>query len=306
MPEQRIPRLWFGFGPGTALQDGPGVLRSVEQADRAGLDFFAVSDHPYYGARLEAYATLALLLGRTTDITGVATVTNLPTRSVPVLARSLTTLSALSGGRLVLGVGAGGYWDDIVRFGVPRLTPGAAVRALGEAIEVVRALSGGGPPVDFDGEFTRLTQVDPAPVPAPPVWTGSVGPRSLAVTGRLADGWIPGNAADWHSTRFREGRPLVDEAALAAGRDPSQIINIFNLPARITDADSPAGTARGASGRWAGGSVKQWIAELTEAVLEHNAAGFVYFASGDPDSDIGLGRYANEIVPAVREAVATN
>lgn len=302
MPERLARKLWFGFGPGVAVAEAPEVVRRVEYADRAGLDFFALSDHPYYGDRLEAYAALGLLLGRTRNITGVTTVTNLPTRPVPLLARTLSTLSALSGGRVVLGLGAGGYWDDIARFGATRLDPAAAVRALEEAIGLVRALSGGVRPVTLDGEFTQVLALDPAPVPAPLVWTGSVGPKSLAVTGRSADGWIPGNAADWHSERYRQSRPVIDEAARSAGRDPADVITVFNLPARITD--TPVNVPRDPSGRWLGGSVDQWITELTEAVLDHGASGFVYFASGDPSGQVGLGRWAEEIVPAVREAVA--
>ena len=50
------------------------------------------------------------------------------------------------------------------------------------------------------------------PVPAPPVWTGAIGPKALAVTGRLADGWVPGRGADWLSAGYRESRPVIDEA----------------------------------------------------------------------------------------------
>jgi hypothetical protein len=55
-------------------------------------------------------------------------------------------------------MGAGGLWEEIVALGVPRLSPAARVRALEEAIMVVRALSGGGDPVTFDGEFYRVTE----------------------------------------------------------------------------------------------------------------------------------------------------
>ena len=111
-----------------------------------------------------------------------------------MLARTLTSLSALSGGRIILGIGAGAIWDMIVKLGVPRLDGGAAVRAMAEAITLVRALSGGGDPVTFDGEFYQVSELDPAAAPAPRVFTGSVGPKSLAVTGQLADGWIPPEA----------------------------------------------------------------------------------------------------------------
>lgn len=291
----------FGIGISTAVGRAAESLGHAVEADRAGLDLVTASDHPYFGDRLDAYALMGVVLGRTTGVTGLVSVTNLPSRPAPMLARTVTSLSALSGGRIVLGMGAGGLWDDIARLGVGRLTPGAAIRAFEEAITLVRALSGGGEPVTFDGEFYQVTALRPAPVPAAPVWTGSVGPKSLAVTGKLADGWLPGHAADWLSERYRTSRPVIDEAAVAAGRDPRDVATVYNLPGAITS--TPLAATRDADGKWVGGSVGQWVEELTGAVLEHDAAGFVYFPVREPLTDVALGAWANEIAPAVREAV---
>ncbi|WP_336207086.1 LLM class flavin-dependent oxidoreductase [Nonomuraea sp. LPB2021202275-12-8] len=300
-PNYPVREPLFGAGISTAAGAAPETLRLAAQADEQGLDLFTVSDHPYVGGRLDAYSIVGVALGRTTSIAGLVSVTNLPSRPAPMLARTITSLSALSGGRVVLGMGAGGLWDEITKLGVPRLGPAAAVRALEEAITLIRELSGGGRPVTFDGEFYQVTALEPATEPAPPVWTGSVGPKSLAVTGRLADGWIPGHASDWLSPRYRESRPLVDEAAAAAGRDPADIATIYNLPGLITS--TPRASTRDGDGRWIGGSVGQWVEELTGAVLEHGASGFVHFAAGDTPLDVTLGLWAQEIVPAVREAV---
>ena len=305
MPERDV---LFGssLGPwnGVDAGDVAGVLGVVARADRDGLDLFTLADHPYFGDKLDAYAALGFLLGRTTRIAGMVSVTNLASRPAPVLASTITSLSALSGGRVVLGLGAGALWDMITRLGVPRLDPGAAVRALEEAIILVRALSGGGDPVTFDGEFYRVSDLDPAAVGAPPVWTGSGGPKSLAVTGRLADGWVPQGGADWLSTRYRQARPLIDEAAAAAGRDPSAIITVYNFGGRITP--EPLLATRGEDGRWIGGSARQWVDELTSAVLEHDAGGFVYRTTDDTPAAEAVARFAREIVPAVREAVAAS
>ena len=303
MPERKV---WFGCSlgawNGADVASAAESVRLVVQADRDGLDLFTVADHPYFAEKLDSYALLPFLLGQTGHISGAVTVTSLPSRPAPVLAHTITSLSALSGGRVVLGIGAGAIWDMIVKLGVPRLNGGSAVRAMAEAITLIRALSGGGDPVTFDGEFYHVSGLDPADVPAPPIWTGSVGPKSLAVTGRLADGWVPPMASDWQSTRYRESRPRIDEAAVAAGRDPAQIADVYNFGGRITR--EPLAATRGEDGRWIGGSVRQWIDELTAAVLEHHASGFIYRSTDDTPASEALARWATEIVPAVREAIA--
>jgi alkanesulfonate monooxygenase SsuD/methylene tetrahydromethanopterin reductase-like flavin-dependent oxidoreductase (luciferase family) len=298
-----VQEVVFGFGAHSGVDDVPELLRMAEQADRDGLDLFSLSDHPYLGGRVDAYASIGFVLGRTQRLSGFANVTNLPTRPAPMLARTVTSLSALSGGRIVLGMGAGGLWDRISDMGVPRLSPSEAVDAFEEAIVLVKLLSGGGPPVTYRGRHYQVDEIEPAPVAAPPVWTGSVGPRSLAATGRVADGWIPGHAADWLSERYRVSRPVIDEAAAAVGRDPREIRTVFNSPGRITDRPLPA--TRDRDGRWIGGSVDQWVEELTGAVLDHGASGFMLFSpeGGTPDM-VSLGRWTRDIVPAVREAIA--
>jgi alkanesulfonate monooxygenase SsuD/methylene tetrahydromethanopterin reductase-like flavin-dependent oxidoreductase (luciferase family) len=291
----------LGQWNGADVANVAGVLDLATTADAGGLDLFTIADHLYFGDKLDAYSVVGFALGRTTSISGLVAVTNLPTRPAPLLARTITSLSALSGGRVVFGIGAGAIWDMITKLGVNRLTPGAAVRAMEEAITLIRALSGGGEPVNFDGAFYQVYGLDPAPTPVPPIWTGSVGPKSLAVTGRAADGWVPAMGSDWLSTLFRQSRPQIDEAAAEVGRDPSEIINVFNFGGRITA--EPLAQTRGEDGRWIGGSAGQWIDEMTSAVIEHNASGFIFRSTDDTPGPVAVARYAEEIVPAVREAV---
>ena len=293
----------FGLGLETGVDQVSEILAHARLADEAGLDVVSLSDHPYFAERLDAYATLGFVLGATSNITGAVIMTNLLSRPAPILARTVTGLSTISHGRFVLGIGSGGMWEEIVALGVPQLSPAARVRALEEAITVVRALSGGGDPVTFDGEFYHVTELAPAVVPTPPIWVGSLGPKALAVTGRHADGWIPGHLADWRSPRVAESRPIIDEAAASVGRDPSAIDTIYNVSGRI--ARHPLPETRDEEGRWIGGGVTQWVEELTFAVLEHGAAAFIYLLfPGDVISDTTLNLWAQEVVPAVREAIA--
>ncbi len=231
-----------------------------------------------------------------------AIMTNLLSRPAPVLARTVTGLSVVSGGRVVLGMGAGGMWEEIVALGVPRLSPAARIRALEEAIMVVRALSGGGDPVTFDGEFYQVTGLVPAAAPTPPIWIGALAPKALAATGRRADGWVPGHLADWRSTTVAESRPIVDEAAASVGREPADIDTIYNVSGRVTRDPLPG--ARDDEGRWIGGGVVQWVEELTSAVLEHGAGAFNYLVPpGDSISDTTVHLWVREVVPAVRDAI---
>ena len=296
-------KVLFGLGLETGVQQVSEMLRHARLADDAGLDVVSLSDHPYFAERIDAYAALAFVLGATSNIIGVAICTNLLSRPAPMLARTVTGLATISHGRVVLGLGAGGLQEEIAALGVPRLSPAARTRALEEAIMVVRALSGGGDPVTFDGEFYQVTGLTPAAAPTPPIWTGSLGPKALAVTGRHADGWIPGHLADWRSTLVAESRPIVDEAAASVGRNPADVHTIYNVSGRLTRVPQPA--TRDGEGRWIGGGVTQWVEELTFAVLEHGAAAFIYLLPpGDSISDTTLNLWAHEVAPAVREAIA--
>jgi alkanesulfonate monooxygenase SsuD/methylene tetrahydromethanopterin reductase-like flavin-dependent oxidoreductase (luciferase family) len=296
-------KVLFGLGLETGVHQVSEMLGHARIADEAGLDVVSVSDHPYFAERLDAYAALGFVLGATSNITGAVIMTNLLSRPAPILARTVTGLSTISRGRVVLAIGAGGLWEEIVALGVPRLSPGARIRALEEAIIVVRALSGGGDPVTFDGEFYQVSGLTPAAAPTPPIWIGSGGPKGLAVTGRHADGWVPPHLADWRSTLVAESRLIVDEAAASVGRTPTDVDTIYNVSGRITRVPLPE--TRDDQGRWIGGGVTQWVEELTFAALEHGAAAFIFLLPpGDSISDTTLNLWAHEVVPAVREAIA--
>src|SRR5205823_11004692 len=158
---------------------------------------------------------------RPTSRIRVATrVRGLPYRHPPMLAKAAETLDRLSGGRLILGLGGGSADDEQRAFGLGVRSPRDKVDGLAEAITIIRGLWSD-PSFTFEG---RLYRTDAAPMePKPghpiPIWLGTFGSRALAVTGRLADGWIPsfGMAPPEGVTRLRE---RVVAAARAAGRAP--------------------------------------------------------------------------------------
>src|SRR3954465_15728178 len=136
----------FGYGSPDHISDLDRILRLAAQADRDGLDHVSLSDPPYVPGPPDGYAAIAFILGRTTRLSAFVNVTNLPLRPAPVLARTATSLAALSEGRFILGLGAGGAWDEIPTMAVAELRPAAAVEAFEEAMQLVRAMSDGGNP----------------------------------------------------------------------------------------------------------------------------------------------------------------
>jgi alkanesulfonate monooxygenase SsuD/methylene tetrahydromethanopterin reductase-like flavin-dependent oxidoreductase (luciferase family) len=174
----------FGYGAPLDARAIPDLLRLAQRADRDGLDHVSVADHPYGAHALDAYAAIGFVLARTERIAGLVNVTNLPLRPAPILARTASTLAALSGDRLVVGLGAGGAPDRITAMGGRQQTPRQAVEAFEEAMVLIRSLTTAGPAVTAAGPHYPVTGIPPVAVPRLQIWTGSNGPKSLATSGR--------------------------------------------------------------------------------------------------------------------------
>jgi Luciferase-like monooxygenase/Hemerythrin HHE cation binding domain len=260
------------------------VVELAQLAEAVGLDLVTFQDHPYQPAYLDTWTLMSYVAARTQRITLAGNVLNLPLRQPAVLARSLASLDLLSGGRVELGIGAGGFWDAIEAMGGRRLSPGQAVDALGEAIEIIRQVwdtsTRGG--VRFHGSYYEVSGAKRGPAPAHrvSVWVGAYKPRMLRLTGRLADGWLP-SLSYLQPGQLTEGNAQIDRAAVEAGREPGAIRRLLNI-----------GSEASAAG--------QWAERLADLALTEGTGTFI-LASDDPDTIRG---FAAEVAPAVREQVA--
>jgi len=217
-------------------------LQLAALADELGYDLIGVQDHPYQRRFFDTWTLLTAIAMRTERITVFPDVANLPLRPPAMLAKAAATLDILSGGRLELGLGAGGFWNGIKAYDGPVRTPGESVSAVEEAIKVMRFLWSGQHGIRFDGRFYSLTGAHSGPLPAHPIgiWLGAYKPRMLSIIGRLADGWVPsyGYVKEPHLV---EGNRRIDEAATDAGRDPRAIRRVLN--AGYLDAQTIASLA---------------------------------------------------------------
>ena len=207
------------------------VLELSKLADLVGLDLVTFQDHPYQARFLDTWTLLSVVAAQTTNVRVAPNVANLPLRQPVVLARSVASLDIISGGRVELGLGAGAFWDAIAAVGGPRLTPGQAVDALAEAIDVIRATwNVGGGTIRHEGEHYRVVGAHPGPAPAHDVeiWLGAYKPRMLALTGAKADGWLPSMGyADL--AELPAMNHAIDRAAEEAGRLPADVRRLFNV-----------------------------------------------------------------------------
>ncbi|PWR12649.1 FAD-linked oxidase [Micromonospora acroterricola] len=286
--------LLFGTFLTPSAHDPDRVVALAELTEAAGLDLATFQDHPYNAEFLDTWTLLSWVASRTERLRVSANVLNLPLRPPAVLARAAASLDRLSHGRFELGLGAGAFWDGIEGMGARRLTAGQGVAALREAIDVLRGVwdDSASEPLRREGKYYPIPgmQRGPAPEHDINIWLGAYQPRMLELTGQKADGWLPTLEYLRSPDRATANR-LIDEAAVAAGRDPREIRRLLNL---FTVDVSPR--SRG----FLQGPAEQWVEQLLPLVIEE---GFSAFLIGRDDPRL-IQTFGEEIAPALREAVA--
>jgi len=219
-------------------------------AEEAGFDGLWTWDHlrdPEGGSRSrvpEVWTVLAALAEATRRVTLGPLVLNVGNRHPGLLANMAATLQEVSGGRLLLGMGAGGsrrlpYAVEQEALGLVIEPDQARAQRVAEATEVMRRLWMGDES-SFSGTYYRLDRPSGflRPDPPPPVIIGGFGPRMAAIAGRHADGF---NTQAAHPRLAELVRIARDEYA-AAGRDPARfIVTVFGgLRESYVTRDSPA------------------------------------------------------------------
>jgi alkanesulfonate monooxygenase SsuD/methylene tetrahydromethanopterin reductase-like flavin-dependent oxidoreductase (luciferase family)/FAD/FMN-containing dehydrogenase len=254
------------------------TVQLAQLSETLGYDLVTFQDHPYQASFLDTWTLMSYVAAATTRIHIAPNVLNLPLRPAPVTARAAASLDLLSGGRFELGLGAGAFWDAIVAMGGRRLTPGQAVDALSEAIDIIRGTwAVGERAVLKGGEYYPVDGAKRGPAPAHeiPLWIGAKMPRMLRLTGRKADGWLP--SLPWLTPAdLRAGNDRIDDAAHDAGRDPAEVKRLLN----ITGSES--------------------VDQLLGMTLDEGVS--TYIVMGDDPA--ALQRFADDVMLPLREAVA--
>jgi F420-dependent oxidoreductase-like protein len=279
--------MHFGAGFWVQRTDWPSLREAVMRAEAAGFDDLWIDDHllsdegDWRDGKLEGWTTLAAVAAVTSRarlglMVGANTV-----RNPGLVAKMATTVDHISGGRAILGIGAGWFEREHAAFGIEFGSGfGERLDWLVEAVPLIRRLLDG-EEVTFEGRYYRFEQAlcTPRPIQAHlPILVGGAGPRkTIPLVARSADMW---NTYGWpHEVAAANGR-LV-EACESAGRDEREIERTVNLNVVIRSSRAEAEAAwapyyrehnpRGGEGRLdAGGS----IADVAATLREYRDAGF--------------------------------
>ena len=223
--------------PSVSYREGPEAVQRMARAlERIGFDHIDIFDHvvmghpiegrppgPYNAGMpiLEALMTLAHLAAVTTRVTLGTEVLVLPQREPVLVAKQVSTLDTLSGGRVRLGVGVGWQEAEYDALGESFRTRGVR---MDEAITLMRAYWGEAR-VDFAGAHYRAVAMAMEPKPPQgrqiPVWIGGYSEAAFRRVGRLGDGWLASRVTD--AADARRSIESIRRHAEAAGRDPASI-----------------------------------------------------------------------------------
>ena len=240
---------------GVVLQTTPPSSRVVDLAKKA--EMFGFSHVWTFDSHIlwqEPYVIYSQILAETRNVIVGPMVTNPATRDWTVTASTYATLNEMYGNRTICGIGRG---DSAVRVTNGKPTTLATLR---ESVHVIREL-GCGRAVDYNGSSIRFPWASKSELE---VWVAAYGPKALALTGEVADGFILQLAdlsiAEWTIKAVRD-------AAKAAGRDPMSIKICVAAPAYVGD-DIPYMRDQT---RWFGGMVGNHVADIVERYGENSS-----------------------------------
>ncbi|GGO95667.1 TIGR03842 family LLM class F420-dependent oxidoreductase [Wenjunlia tyrosinilytica] len=246
---------------GLVLQTDPPASRVVELMKRAedrGFTYGWTFDSAVLWQ--EPFVIYSQILARTERLIVGPMVTNPGTRTWEVTASTFATLNDMFGNRTVCGIGRG---DSAMR--VAGRKPNTLAR-IQQAMEVIRDLAEGRE-ADLGESRIRIPWIKDGSLP---VWMAAYGPKALAMTGAKADGFIL-QLADLYLTEWMV--KTVKDAAVEAGRDPSEVTICVAAPAYVTEDDSPEALAHAREQcRWFGGMVGNHVADLVSKYGESSDA----------------------------------
>jgi len=263
-------QIGFNLPLSGALASPPVLTRLAVEGEAIGFDYIALSDHivepldiharyPYSetgefpkgsrGERHEQLAAMAYLAAKTSRIRFLTSVMVVPHRPAVLTAKILSTIDVMSGGRIMVGVGAGWLEEEFEALGAPPFAERGKVTD--EYLQAFRELWTK-PEPRFEGRFVKFANIAFAPKPVqkphPALWIGGESGPAMRRTARLGDGWYPIGTNPTHPlntlARYRAAVARLRKLIEDAGRDPSGVALAYRVhrhsalaPAKADDGE---------------------------------------------------------------------
>jgi probable F420-dependent oxidoreductase len=283
----------------------PDIIRSTAaRAEELGYDSVWVSDHVvtpnanvanFGEAVYDPFVTLAVAAGATSRVKLGTTVLIVPYRNAVVTAKMVSSLDALSGGRVILGVGAGWLAAESAMLGVPFAERGAMTD---EHLRAMQELWTSAEPV-FEGKYTQFSALrfEPKPVqrPHPPIWVGGHSRAALRRTVAFGAAWHPINRPP---DEIRAGRAELERLARSAGRNSVPAITLRNDVRMLLPGRGPLPSTH--AGRPLMGDAAlliDQVRELADCGVEHLVLEFL--SEDGAALDAQMRAFADQVRPAL-------
>src|SRR5213592_2261889 len=252
------------------------IRHSAVRAEQLGYDSVWVSDHVVapnanivnFGETIfDPLVTLGMFAGATSRVQLGTTVLIVPYRNAVVTAKMVSSLDALSGGRVVLGIGAGWVAAESAMLGVPFAERGTMTD---EHLEAMQELWTKREP-SFAGKYTQFSGLvfEPKPVqkPHPPIWVGGHGRASLRRTAQFGAAWHPINRSP---DELRAGLAEIARLCQARGRATAPALTLRNDVRILRPGQSaPASTHAGRVLAGEPNALVDQVRELAGLGVEH-------------------------------------
>ena len=294
------------------------VVSLTRHAESTGWDAACLTDHfmpntpEAVGDNLECVSALAALAALVPRIRLGSIVLGNTYRHPAVLAKALTNIDIISGGRLIAGIGGAWQQNEHEKYGIPFYTVGERLKRLDEACEVLKALWTQDR-ANFKGRYYQLTDAPASPKPVqkpyPELLIGGGGEKvTLKIAARHADHWNT-----WGGPRILGAKnAILDQHCATVGRDPKKILRSAVMPLVISDDKADVDKMRQAAVKRMGfdeakaqdtilgGSVAQ--VQDTLGKLEDAGVGLLFIPSMFLPKDPRplLDRFMAEVAPALR------
>jgi F420-dependent oxidoreductase-like protein len=242
-----MPRVQFGVHTGPQDIELSELRRLWRHCDDAGFDLITIWDHfyqsPYKDPLSPTYEAVALLAAMASDTRRCrigCLCFGMGYRNPAVLAKSLTTVDHLSGGRLTVGLGAGWLVEEHQAYGIDLLSVKERMARFGEGVQVVRQLFNE-EKSSFEGQYFELNDATNYPRPVRgtiPIIVGGGGEqKTLAIAARYGDG---SNQAYMTAGAYRHKNQVLDEWCARVDRDPATLERSVNLHFHMSSRGEPA------------------------------------------------------------------